>query len=151
MKRKVLLISTLVLTSVCVAISQQLPKTPQDVPVYFKEQFDKGNVKNLMKLYESNAVFVAQPGSQVGADQIEGIIMQFLSFKLPIESKVRYVYEQDGIAMLITDWSMNGVGPDGKEVHMEGSASDVLRKQKDGSWKYIIDNPFGTFKVPETN
>ena len=137
--------------SVNITLGQELPKKPADIPVYFKDQFNKGNLDNLLKLYESTAIFVTQPGTTVGSDQIKGVLEQFLSLKLPMESKVRYVYEQDGVAMLITDWSMDGVGPDGNPVHMEGSATDVARKQKDGTWKYFIDNPFGTLKVTNSN
>jgi hypothetical protein len=34
--------------------------------------------------------------------------------------------------------------PDGKHVHLGGSASDILRRGADGLWRYIIDNNQGT-------
>ena len=30
-----------------------------------------------------------------------------------------------------------------KPVQMEGATSDVLRKQPDGRWLFVIDNPWG--------
>ena len=47
-------------------------------------------------------------------------------------------------AELVLDWSIDGAGPDGKEVHLGGSASDVLRRGADGVWRYMIDNNQGT-------
>ena len=34
--------------------------------------------------------------------------------------------------------------PDGEPVRLEASNADVLRRQTDGSWRFVIDNPWGT-------
>ena len=47
-------------------------------------------------------------------------------------------------AQIVLDWSIDGTGPDGKHVHLGGSASDILRRGADGLWRYIIDNNQGT-------
>ena len=36
------------------------------------------------------------------------------------------------------------IGPDGKPMHMHGTASDIMRRGADGAWRYIIDNNQGT-------
>jgi len=43
-------------------------------------------------------------------------------------------------AQIVVDWSIDGKGPDGKDVHLGGSASDIVRRGADGFWRYIIDN-----------
>jgi len=48
------------------------------------------------------------------------------------------------IAQIVVDWSIDGTGPDGKHVHVEGTASDVARRGTDGRWRYLIDNRLGT-------
>lgn len=40
-------------------------------------------------------------------------------------------------------WSMTGTGPDGETLSMQGNGYDVMRKQTDGSWKMVIDAPWG--------
>ena len=47
------------------------------------------------------------------------------------------------LALSIVGWSLTGTGPDGKSVQMEGTTSDILRKQADGNWLFAIDNPWG--------
>jgi len=37
-----------------------------------------------------------------------------------------------------------GTGPDGERVTLTGHNADVLRRQSDGSWRFVIDNPWGT-------
>jgi ketosteroid isomerase-like protein len=41
-------------------------------------------------------------------------------------------------------WTFAGTGPDGTPVKLAGHSADVLRRQIDGSWRFVIDNPWGT-------
>lgn len=36
------------------------------------------------------------------------------------------------------------VTPDGNPVNMAAKSADVLRHQADGTWRFVIDNPWGT-------
>jgi ketosteroid isomerase-like protein len=47
------------------------------------------------------------------------------------------------IALLIVQATLQGKGPDGTPVRMEHTSSDVLRRQADGKWLFVIDNPWG--------
>jgi ketosteroid isomerase-like protein len=38
---------------------------------------------------------------------------------------------------------MTGTDPDGNDVSMTGLTSDVVRRQPDGNWLFVIDNPIG--------
>src|SRR5215467_4694954 len=67
-----------------------------------------------------------------------------LSLGLPLEAKARHVFVADDIAQIVLDWSIDGTGPDGKHVHLGGSASDIVRRGADGLWRYLIDNSLGT-------
>ena len=145
-KLHILVFSAFALSIIKIA-AQSLPKTPEEVGTYFKTNFNNGNLDNLMLLYEPESVFVTKPGTSIPTSQIKDALAQFLSLKLPMENNLRHVYEQNGIAMVITDWKIEGIGPDGNSFKMEGSACDILKKQKDGTWKYLIDNPFGTLNI----
>jgi ketosteroid isomerase-like protein len=54
------------------------------------------------------------------------------------------VFVAGDIAQIVLDWSIDDTGPDGKHVHLEGSASDIVRRGADGRWRYVIDNALGT-------
>ncbi|MGI8722918.1 MAG: YybH family protein [Geodermatophilaceae bacterium] len=69
---------------------------------------------------------------------------RFQGLGLPIDVRPRHVYVADDIALLIVDWTIDGTGPDGTPVHLQGTATDVARRGPQGTWRYIIDNPFGT-------
>jgi ketosteroid isomerase-like protein len=38
---------------------------------------------------------------------------------------------------------MTGKSPDGQEIKQSGLSVAVLRRQADGGWKMVIDNPHG--------
>ena len=61
-----------------------------------------------------------------------------------LDLKVTRVLEASGLALVIDVWTFAGTGPDGKPVKMAGRSADVLRRQADGSWRFVIDNPWGT-------
>jgi ketosteroid isomerase-like protein len=60
-----------------------------------------------------------------------------------LETSVKNVYGIRDIALVISEWSFDGLGPDGKAVSLGGKATDVLRQQSDGTWRIVIDNPWG--------
>ena len=61
-----------------------------------------------------------------------------------LDLKVTRVLEAGGLALVISGWSFAGTGPDGEPVKLNGKSADVLRLQADGSWRLVIDNPWGT-------
>ncbi len=46
------------------------------------------------------------------------------------------------LALLHAEWTLKGTGPDGQAVELAGRTSEVVRRQTDGSWRYVIDNPY---------
>jgi ketosteroid isomerase-like protein len=39
-------------------------------------------------------------------------------------------------------WQLTATGPDGSPISMTGHSAEVARRQPDGSWRFVIDNPF---------
>jgi ketosteroid isomerase-like protein len=60
-----------------------------------------------------------------------------------LEARAKRVLQASDLVLVITEWSINGTGPDGKPVNMATKSADVLRQQADGTW-FVIDNPWGT-------
>ena len=61
-----------------------------------------------------------------------------------LDLEVTRVLEVDDLALVIGVWSFDGTGPDGEPVHLEARNADVLRRQANGTWRFVIDNPWGT-------
>ena len=68
----------------------------------------------------------------------------FTAMNGTLELEVTRVLEADDLALVVGVWSFSGTGPDGEPVTLAGHNADVLRRQSDGSWRFVIDNPWGT-------
>jgi uncharacterized protein (TIGR02246 family) len=119
--------------------------SPGDLHSLWAEGVNRGDLDGLMELYEPDAVFVAQPGTVVSGgvairEALSGILS--LSPRISMESDT-VATECGSLATIMTRWSLAGTGPDGSAVSLGAVASDVCRQQPDGSWQFVIDNPWG--------
>jgi ketosteroid isomerase-like protein len=119
-------------------------KTPAQLHEAFVQLFNNADLDSLISLYEPTATLLPFPGEPVsGHAAIRDSLGQFLALKGHMDLKIdRIVLAQD-IALLFSTWTLNGTGPDGTAVVMTGQTSDVARRQADGSWLFVIDNPQG--------
>src|SRR5262245_53789220 len=119
--------------------------TPEQVLESIVAGINSGNLESLMPLYESEAAFATQPGTLAyGASGIGEALTGFISLKGKLDLDVTRVLEVDDLALVTGVWSFDGTGPDGEPVHLAARNADVLRRQADGTWRFVIDNPWGT-------
>jgi ketosteroid isomerase-like protein len=119
--------------------------TPEQVLASIVEGINTGNLDALMALYEDHAAFATQPGSLAhGLRGIRDGLAGFIDMKGTLDLNVTRVLEASGLALVVGVWSFAGTGPDGQPVRLTGHNADVLRRQSDGSWRFVIDNPWGT-------
>ena len=119
--------------------------TPEQVLESIVTGINSGNLDGLLPLYESEAAFATRPGTLApGAPGIRDALGGFISMNGKLDLEVTRVLEVDDLALVIGTWSFNGVGPDGEPVQLAAENADVLRRQTDGTWRFVIDNPWGT-------
>ena len=92
-----------------------------------------------MDLYEHDAVFTNKRGAHVGSMAIRNVLQGYLDTGASIGMNDSVVSEAGDLALVHWSWTM--LFPDGRTA--EGPTAEVLRKQDDGSWEFIIDNPEG--------
>ncbi|HEV3432731.1 MAG TPA: nuclear transport factor 2 family protein [Nitrososphaera sp.] len=121
--------------------------TPEEVLNSVVEGINTGNLDALMMLYETDACFASQPGQLAKSPEtIRQSLRGFTDMKNgKLDLKVKRVLQTSDLALVTSEWSFSGTGPDGKLVNIAAKSADVLRRQQaDGSWRFVIDNPWGT-------
>src|SRR5262245_41777004 len=104
-----------------------------------------GGLEARLSRYEPDAAFAVQAGSLAhGIAGVRQSLAGVIGMKGKLDLKVKRVLEAGGLALVVGTWSFTGTGPDGTPVTLTGRNGDVLRRQADGSWRFVIDNPWGT-------
>ena len=117
---------------------------PEEMHARFADAFNLADLPALLALYEPSAAFAGGPGQTLtGIDAVRGALQQYLALKGTISMATTYVVESGDTALLRGKWQLQGTGPDGKPIEMRGNNVEVIRRQSDGSWRFVIDHPFG--------
>jgi uncharacterized protein (TIGR02246 family) len=110
--------------------------TPREIHVLFEHAFNAGDVEAIVGLYETGAVLVAGGKPVIGHDGIRDSFRVFLAGGARMKLETRAVIESgEGLAVLHGAWSL------GPPLGTQGLSTEVVRRQADGSWMFVIDNP----------
>jgi len=119
-------------------------RKPEEVHRLFSEGVQRKRSKcNPISFMSRTLLSFPSPGKRSGGMPLS------VSFERLPRYEARFVFnrssllESNDIAILFSSWTLAGTGPDGKAVSMAGQTTDVVRRQKDGTWLLAIDNPFG--------
>jgi uncharacterized protein (TIGR02246 family) len=116
---------------------------PDDMHQAFTEAFNASDADALMALYEAEAALVPAPGQMVtGTAAIREALGGFLALNGRISIVTQAIVPVGDVALLHGSWLLSGTGPDGSPAELAGLNTEVVRRQADGSWLFLIDNPF---------
>jgi uncharacterized protein (TIGR02246 family) len=102
------------------------------------------DMERILATYEPTALMVSQPGlTAVGTPALREAFGYFLALEPKITVTKQEVVQTGDIALHSYAWTMKGKSPEGHPIEQKGLSIVVLRKQKDGRWLMVIDNPFG--------
>jgi uncharacterized protein (TIGR02246 family) len=119
-------------------------RTPEEMSKVLTDLFNAGDLDGIAALYEPKALMVAEPGRVIsGQAQIRELYERFMAGKGQLAITPRQVLVVEGDVALVTDsWQITGTNPDGSAMSASGRSAMVLRRQPDGSWLYVVDDPF---------
>jgi ketosteroid isomerase-like protein len=108
----------------------------------FARAFNSRNLGTLLALYERDAVLRSATGDRdlAGLDAIAGELQGLLQVPGTMTSLNRFCLRHGDLALLRADWQIvDGAGT----VAASGSSVELVRRQADGTWLYVIDHPMG--------
>lgn len=115
---------------------------PEDLSRFFLERANAGDVDGVVALYEPGAVLVGSGGQVIrGMQALRQVYTQLFASKPEFAGETQTAILNGDLALTSTQFSTITAGPDGKVIAMKSATTEVARRQPDGTWLWIIDQP----------
>ena len=102
---------------------------PEDVHRRFAEAVNAGDLEALAELYP------ARGGAAPNHDGLRDL----LALKPQISVETRSVVRAGKVALLGSRWHLAGTTPEGRAVTLAGTGTEMVERQTDGSWRYVVE------------
>jgi ketosteroid isomerase-like protein len=108
-----------------------LARQPEDLGTFFLERANAGDVAGLVALYEPDAVLAVSPERvAAGHEEIRAVYAGLLAGRPVFTSAGQQPVIRNGDLALTSTRLTGG-----------GATVEVARRQPDGSWRWVIDQP----------
>ncbi|MGE0484003.1 MAG: SgcJ/EcaC family oxidoreductase [Gammaproteobacteria bacterium] len=120
---------------------------PESAHTEFLDRFRARDLDGVVALYTDDASFVGFDGAVVTGKAAVRAAFEALFAQIgpncTIELTTRYAVPNGDIALLSNTWHIGGTAADGSPLDLGGQTTEVVRRQADGRWLYVIDHPLG--------
>lgn len=115
---------------------------PEELHALFIEAIASHDLDSIMQLYDADIAGVKMQGEIVrGQEAMKRHITELLQQIETLEGEVTSVISTGDLALMSTSWRGVFRMPDGHAIEATGISAEVARKQPNGYWKMVIDNP----------
>jgi uncharacterized protein (TIGR02246 family) len=117
-------------------------RNPVDVHVQLAAALNAGDRDAFADLHEDGATVVVptRDGHVTGRQEILAAMEPLFAMRPHVDIEVVGKLESDGLALTHGHWSLVG-SVDGERTDLSGRGTIVSRRQADGSWRIVFDNP----------
>jgi ketosteroid isomerase-like protein len=123
--------------------SVNLAKGPEDLHKRFAQALNSGDLDALVALYAFDGFLKTRSGSAQGIGPIGQALAKYVAMKPTIQLTTHSMMQVGDTALLSANWRFHGTTTKGGDVSSSGTSIEVARRQPDGSWRYLIDLPYG--------
>jgi uncharacterized protein (TIGR02246 family) len=119
-------------------------RSPEHAVELLDRAFNAGDLETLLALYEDAAVVITEPGKSArGMEELRSFFASVIGSGSIVNQLKTQVIEADGVALILSRWTLTA-----KEGNLDANsrtfvATTVFRRQPDGGWLALIDNPIG--------
>jgi ketosteroid isomerase-like protein len=110
---------------------------PEEICALFREAMGRGDLEGVLSLYDPEAVFLNQSCHATGSrEELRAELTPLVDAKAVFDYTIKQVVQAGDIALMHTLWEVSG--PQQMSVY----AIEVARREADGTWRWLIGDPF---------
>jgi ketosteroid isomerase-like protein len=112
-------------------------KTPEEICELFKQYMAAGDIESLLGIYDHEVTFLNQSREfKRGREELREELTALASAKAKFDYSIKQVIQAGDIALMHTEWNVSS------PRLMHSYAIEVARRQPDGTWRWLIGDPF---------
>ena len=112
-------------------------KSPDEICRLFKQYMAEGDIESLLSLYDPQIAFLNQANEvKKGKSELRQELAPFAAAKAIFAFDIKQIVQSGDIALMHTKWKISS--PQEMSVY----AIEVARRQPDGTWVWLIGDPF---------
>jgi uncharacterized protein (TIGR02246 family) len=117
--------------------------SPAEIHTLFEEAFNRHDAEEIAALYEPGAVLIVDGNHVTGRESIQKAFESLVAGRSRMTLETRAVVETRlGLAVLHGGWVIEPAPGTGSGFPTRGLSTEVVRKQPDGTWLFVIDSPY---------
>ena len=118
-------------------------REPEDLARLFLKRANAGDVDGVVALYDPGAVLITSASAEpaVGTGAIHAFYRRLLSGGPTFTGDVRPAIRVGGLALTSTQFERVSLDADGQTIAIRTATAEVARRQPDGTWRWLIDQP----------
>ncbi|MBS2533822.1 nuclear transport factor 2 family protein [Catenulispora sp. NF23] len=118
---------------------------PAKLPILFQDALNAGAVEDVLALFAPGAGMRTVAGEIIsGDDALRAEISGTVAAGGKLTNVQRHTLLGADTALLVTAWTMEIDGPEGRRITATGTTANVARQDADGDWRFTMLNPLGT-------
>jgi uncharacterized protein (TIGR02246 family) len=111
--------------------------SPDEICRLFQQSMADGDIEALLNVYDPDAVFLNPSGEiRAGHEGLRQELAPLAAMKAVFEYEIKQVIQAGDIALMHTQWTVT------TDRTMTVHAIEVARRQPDGTWRWLIGDPF---------
>ena len=112
------------------------PQSPADICRLFRQYMRAGDIEKVLSVYDPECVFLNSEGESKRGRELREELAPLAAARSEFDFDIKQIVEAGDIALMHTRWHVSG--PETMSVY----AIEVARRQSDGSWRWLIGDPF---------
>jgi len=116
---------------------------PEELYPALCEAFAAGDLEAVLALYDPKAVYVIKPNRVTeGPAELRAALQRVVALRGRLTVDPRSFVRSDDVVLVLGTFTLAGLR-DGAPFERTSRFADVLRRQPDGCWLIVVDNPYG--------